>query len=208
MAASVVNETVDYYTKRGGTVYGLALDASKAFDRVEFTKLFECLIKRNVNPVVIRFLINMYLNQNVRVKFNQSCSEFFQVSNGVKQGGVLSPILFSVFIDVLLESLRNSGYGCKIGDQYVGCISYADDIIILTASLYSLNKMIKVCEKFASDFQVKFNGNKSKLIIFNRGNTNFKPTVFVNSEEVEVVNELNYLGSIISNKIDDTCKGF
>ena len=56
MAASVVNETVDYYTKRGGTVYGLALDASKAFDRVEFTKLFECLLKRNVNLVVVRFL--------------------------------------------------------------------------------------------------------------------------------------------------------
>ena len=49
MAASVVQETVDYYTNRGGTVYGLALDASKAFDRVEFIKLFECLLKRNVN---------------------------------------------------------------------------------------------------------------------------------------------------------------
>ena len=186
-------------------MYGLALDASKAFDRVEFHKLFECLLKRNVNLVVVRFLLNMYLNQNVRVKFNQSCTDFFHVTNGVKQGGVLSPILFSVYIDVLLESLQKSGYGCRIGDQYVGCISYADDIIILTASLFSLDKMIKVCEKYAKEFQVKFNGTKSKLIVFQKGGTILTPNVFVNSEKVEVVNELNYLGFMISNKPGDTC---
>ena len=77
MAASVVQETLDYYTNQGNTIYGLALDASKAFDRVEFYKLFECLIKRDVNLIVIRFLLNMYLSQNVRVRFNQSYSEFF-----------------------------------------------------------------------------------------------------------------------------------
>ena len=102
MAASVVQETVDYYTNQADTIYVLALDASKAFDRVEFYKLFECLITRNVNLIVVRFLLNMYLNQNVRVRFNQTYSEFFHVSNGVKQGGVLSPILFSVYIDVLI----------------------------------------------------------------------------------------------------------
>ena len=165
MAVSVVQETVDYYTNQGNTVYGLALDASKAFDRVEFYKLFQCLITRDVNLIVVRFLLNMYLSQNIRVRFNQTHSELFQVSNGVKQGGVLSPILFSIYIDILIESLQTSGYGCRVGDVYVGCVAYADDILILTASLFSLNKMIKICENYAVDYHVKFNGNKSKLII-------------------------------------------
>ena len=76
-AASIVQETVSYYTNQGGTVYGLALDASKAFDRVEFCKLFECLITRDVNLIVVRFLMNMYLNQSIRVRFNQAYSDFF-----------------------------------------------------------------------------------------------------------------------------------
>ena len=205
MAASVVQETVDYYTNRGGTVYGLALDASKAFDRVEFVKLFECLIKRNVNIVVVRFLLNMYLNQEVKVRFNKACSDLFHVTNGVKQGGILSPRLFNVYVDVLLESLRESGFGCRIGDQYVGCISYADDIFILTASLYSLKQMIMICENYASDFQVKFNGNKSKLIIFRKGNIEYNPCIYVNSEKVEIVKELNYLGFMISSNHGDIC---
>ena len=82
---------------------------------------------------------------------------------------MLSPILFSIYIDILIESLQTSGYGCRVGDVYnVGCVAYADDILILTASLFSLNKMIKICENYAVDYHVKFNGNKSKLIIFQK----------------------------------------
>ena len=99
------------------------------------------------------------------------------MTNGVKQGGVLSPRLFSIYIDVLIQSLQKSGYGCRVGDMYVGCIAYADDILILTASMYSLNKMIKVCEQYAKEYHVKFNGSKSKLIIFQRKNDIQNPNV-------------------------------
>ncbi|CAL4130586.1 unnamed protein product, partial [Meganyctiphanes norvegica] len=133
----------------GGRVYCLALDASKAFDRVSFSKLFKSLLSRNMNPLMIRLLINMYTKQENRVRYNQSYSDFFNVTNGVKQGGVLSPTLFSVYINDLLENLRSSGYGCNIGDMYVGCVSYADDIIILCASIYGIKQMIKICESYA-----------------------------------------------------------
>ena len=52
MTTTVISETIDYYVKRSGMVYNLALDASKAFDRVEFSKLFPCLISRDVNPIM------------------------------------------------------------------------------------------------------------------------------------------------------------
>ena len=144
----------------------------------------------------------MYLSQNVRVRFNQSYSEFFQISNGVKQGGVLSPILFSIYIDILIELLHKSGYGCKVGDVYVGCIAYADDILILTASLYSLNQMIKICELYAEEFSVKFNGNKSQLIIFEKKKSNTVPNVLIKGEKVEIVDKINYLGFNITNEYD------
>ena len=207
VAASIVQETIDYYSNRGGRVYCLALDASKAFDRVAFSQLFKCLVKRKMNPILIRLLINMYTNQINRVRYNQSFSELFTVTNGVKQGGVLSPTLFSVYVNELLDNMQNSGYGCSIGDKFVGCVSYADDIIILCASLYGLKQMIKICESYALEYQIKFNGNKSKLMIFSRDKSIVQVEIKVFNEVVEIVESMNYLGFKMSSGIEDSYLG-
>ena len=204
VAATIVKETIDYYQNRGGRVYCLALDASKAFDRVSFSQLFKCMLERNMCPLIIRFLVNMYTNQKNRVQYNQSFSDFFTVTNGVKQGGVLSPTLFSIYVNELLYNLENSGYGCKMGDKYVGCVSYADDIIIICASLYGLKQMIKICESYALKYQVKFNGSKSKLMLFSSSDTDGQVDIRVFNETVEWVNNMDYLGFKMSNKGDDS----
>ena len=71
------------------------LDASKAFDRVNLLLLFSKLLQRDMCPVFLRFLKSIYCNQQMRVKWNGTTSNTFSTSNGVKQGGVLSPILFN-----------------------------------------------------------------------------------------------------------------
>ena len=76
-------------------MYVLALDATKAFDRVQFGKLFETLLKRNFNCIYMRLLFIMYKSQTLRVRFNNTYSDYFSVTNGVKQGGVISPTLFN-----------------------------------------------------------------------------------------------------------------
>ena len=130
-ATAIVTETIDYYQNNGGAVYALALDATKAFDRVEYSQLFEMLISRGFNPLYIRLLLNMYINQTIRVKFSNEFSDYFSVSNGVKQGGIISPTLFTCYIDDMLNQLKSSKIGCHCGHEYVGCISYADDLILL-----------------------------------------------------------------------------
>ncbi len=71
--------------------------------------------------------MSMYINQKLRVTFNGYYSEWFNVTNGVKQGGVLSPTLFGVYIDGMLLQLKDSGIGYHIGDVYCGGLGYADD---------------------------------------------------------------------------------
>ena len=100
-----------YYNWFGSPVYTCFLDASKAFDRVEHWSLFKKLIDRNVPLVVVRILVNWYRQQTLCVKWGRNTSSFFTVSNGVRQGGILSPFLFTLYIDELSYQLNNSNLG-------------------------------------------------------------------------------------------------
>jgi len=87
----------------------------------------------------------------------------FPVSCGIRQGGILSPLLFKIYIGSVIHALTVSELGCRLGDVYVGCIAYADDIILLSASLVNLQKMIDVCFAQGSKLDNQFNSSKSCL---------------------------------------------
>ena len=73
-------------------------------------------------------------------------SDMFDVSNGVRQWGVMSPVLFGIYIDELLLELKRNGTGCFVGHHFCGAFGYADDIILLCPTLSGLKEMIKICE--------------------------------------------------------------
>jgi len=68
------------------------------------------------------------------------------VKSGIRQGGILCPIFFNIYMDVLLNTLKSSEYGCHLGKTFVGCIAYADDLILLSASVCDLQKMLTICD--------------------------------------------------------------
>ena len=166
MCSFMVLETIEYYKSKGSSVHVLLLDASKAFDRVDYIKLFEKLIKKGMCPLTVRLLLNMYIKQKLQVKWNNHKSHKFSVTNGVRQGGVLSTFLFSVYMDELLVTLKNNGVGCHMGHHYVGAFGYADDIILLCPSLQGMREMVKTCEDYATRYNILFNGKKSVYLVF------------------------------------------
>ena len=122
---------ISFYIKHQSSVYCTFLDASKAFDRVHYCKLFRLLIKRGLPACIVRILINMYTGNQVRVLWAGLASDYFAVRNGVKQGGVISPILFCIYIDDLLKRLSLSGIGCYIGTSFVGALCYVTRVVLL-----------------------------------------------------------------------------
>ena len=160
-------ETVEYYNDNDTDCYLLLLDASKAFDRVEYVKLFTILRDRKICPIVLRLLMNMYINQQIQVKWNNMISPTCTISNGVKQGGCMSPTLFSIYLDKLLGILRASNVGCRYGNHYMGAFCYADDISLLPPTVSGLQDMLKICERYADKYKIHFNASKSQLLCFN-----------------------------------------
>ena len=95
----MVNETIQYYYSNGAKpVYILLLDASKAFDKLSFYTLFNNLLDKKMCPRTVKLLFYMYTNQSSYVTWYNNCSETYIISNGVKQGGIISPLLFSIYI--------------------------------------------------------------------------------------------------------------
>ena len=142
MCSFLVIETIQYYRSQGSNVYAVLLDASKAFDKVQYNKLFKLLIKRKVCSIILRLLMNMYLINSAVVRWNNATSSPFKVCNGVKQGGVLSPYLFTLYVQPLIDEVRESKLGCHVGHLTCNIFMYADDIILLSPTIYALKKLI------------------------------------------------------------------
>ena len=82
----------------------------------------------------------MYTHQKYHVRWNNKQSDPFSVSNGVKQGSVIYPLLFSIYIDNLFSKLKQLGLGCNAGLTYAGAFGYADDIALVPPSIYGLKR--------------------------------------------------------------------
>ena len=179
------------------------MDLSKAFDLVEWVELFTILQKKKIAPVFLRIMLFIYSNQYCDVRWNGASSHRFPVLNGVRQGAVSSPLLFSVYIDGLIKELRASGLGCRMDRFFLGCLGYADDLLILSASRSGLQSMVKICEEFAKCKSLKFSTNvdpkksKTKCIIFSKGKQADVAPIMLNGDPLPWVQEVKHLGHVL-----------
>ena len=82
------------------------------------------------------------------ISWGNNVSFLFDVSNGVKQGGVLLPILFNIYMDCLIDKLKNSGVGCHIGNKFMGAYAYADDLVLLAPTKQGMKILLNLWEQF------------------------------------------------------------
>ena len=151
-----VMEVASYFVRKGSPCIITLLDCTKAFDKCRFDILFSKLLDKKLPAIVIRVLIFVYKEQRAWVRWGKARSRSFGIVNGTRQGSVLSPALFSVYMDDLMTKLRRSGVGCHLGGVFCGVVGYADDILLLAPSRSAMVTMLRICEDYAGDNNLEF----------------------------------------------------
>jgi hypothetical protein len=122
-----------------------------------FYKLIKKLEKREW------LILKRYYNISAaKIVCNNEYSNQFKIVTDVKQGGILSPFLFNMFIDELLECILNMNIGAKIGNMNMNLISYCDDLNLLFSNHVHGQIMLNKCNEFAENWKIRFNPKKSK----------------------------------------------
>ena len=134
MCIYVLKEFIEFYRSRNTSVFVTFLDASKVYDKIDHWQLFNKLLNIHVPVFIISILVFWYSRQEMFIRWGNSCSTKFRVTNGVKQGGILSPALFNVYMNNLSVSLNHSGIGGSLGGNLINHLCYADDLCLIALS--------------------------------------------------------------------------
>lgn len=204
MPILLLKELLRFYSNHGTNMFVCFLDASKAFDRIAYSILFSKLFQRNVPNYIIRLLWSWYGNHYARILWAGIFSETFRVCNGVRQGGILSPFLFAIYIDELSLSLQSVQVGCYLSQIIINHFLFADDAVIFAPSAKGLQQLLDVCSTFAETHKVVFNVVKSQCLIVRSNCVMLHQPVFKLSGSVLPFTDCyKYLGHLINSSLSD-----
>jgi hypothetical protein len=202
-----VRNVVENFISYGSTVNVCTLDLSKAFDRMNHYVVFFKLMDRNF-PAPLLALLEMWFSISATcVKWCGDVSYFFRPRAGVRQGGVLSPLLFSLAIDSIVYRIKSANVGCYISTICCSIFLYADDILLLSPTVTGLQILLSACEKELVDLDMRINAKKSLCIRFgSRYNVPCSELVTLDGSILKWVDKCRYLGvSFVSGRTLRCC---
>ena len=190
----------DYCHKKGKKIFACFVDFKKAFDSIPRELLFQKLQKIGVNGKFFNVLKTIYNNDNCCVRVGDKVTNTFLANQGVKQGCVLSPLLFNIFLSDLPELLSSSEcHPVKLANsQYIGGLFWADDVVLLSESNKGLSEMITKLGNYSTNNYLELNMSKTKSMVFNKTGRYHRNTYKLGNDVIFATNSYKYLGFIFT----------
>lgn len=178
-------------------VYQAFLDLEKAFDRLPRSEVQKTLINKNIDQNLRRAIMSFYSDTRSYVRTDNMHSEEFSIREGVRQGGVLSPILFNLVMDDVMKETRRETSKLLVGYQnmqpvWINECAFADDIVIFARNETELKRNLNTWNNKLSSKNLKINENKTKIMI--SGKSEEMVNIEINDQIIEQVNSFKYLG--------------
>ena len=136
----------------------------------------------------------MYESSQACIRLSDGLTNQFKIGMGVRQGDVLSPNLFNIFINDLPKYFQSCADSVKLNTADLHCLMYADDVVILTESATGLQEKLNKLEEFCADWCLNVNTDKTKIIFFNKAGSNIKWKFIFHDIIIDCVSSYRYLG--------------
>ena len=193
-----IRKIVENMINGGSTANLCSIDLSKAFDKVNHNALFIKLMQRLLPVKLLQLIENLLSDCFSAVKWFGTFSEYFHVGFGVRQGSVLSPFLFAIYVNDVAS-------GCKLGLN-IAVILYADDILLIAQSVTMLQTLLNRCEKELIWLDMTINVNKSCCIrIGKRYDATCANITTLSGLPLTWMREFRYLGTHIVSALTFKC---
>ena len=204
-AINTVKNVIQHFTRLGSTVSLCFVDVKKAFDKINIWGLLSHLRNKHVNQDVLNVLENWFAISSACVKWDGVISDTVSLSAGVRQGGILSPLLFSSYVDLVLSDLEDSTLGCFIKGQCVNSFLYADDLLLISISVSDLQLLLNVCSNTFAFLDLHINMMKSCCLRFGNRHRSKCKEISLNNTNLAWVNESKYLGVTLKAGLKFSC---
>jgi len=179
-------------------VFACFIDFEKAFDRVDWKKLMEILNKLGFDAKERRLINNLYNKQQVKIRIEDKESEPAYIGRGVRQGCILSPILFSIYTEAIMrEAFEDSEEGVSIGGVKMKDIRFADDQVVIAETEEGLQKLVDSLHTTIGRYNMKMNIKKTKVMRISR-NGEGNMDIYINGNKIDQVKSFKYLGTEIT----------
>ena len=203
-AILLLKEIIMRYNSEGSDVFCAQIDLSKAFDNIDHDILLEKLLDSNVPIAIVRIVGFMIKNSYTHVRFKNCRSPEWRINAGCRQGGILSPLLFNVYLLELVRKIAKICPGCELGYVKWNIIAYADDILLLAPSAKALQMLLDTFCELINGVKLKINPNKSKFIVFRKDKKNVPiHRMRIGESILEEVDSIKYLGCMLDARLND-----
>ena len=164
MASLVITEAIADAREARKQLFIASLDARKAFDVVNQSILKSKLFQTSVKRPLWAMIDDLYMNSAECIRWKGVDSDMYSVSQGVKQGGVLSPLLYKTYINDLLVSMRRAELGLQIGGIYLGTPTVADDVLLMSTNQLELQAMLNMAHDYSVYHEYEIHPQKSVVV--------------------------------------------
>ena len=197
---SILHNLIQKYCHRKkGKIYGCFVDFSKAFDNVSRDILLNILQKNGVDGKFFDILKTIYSNDMACIKIGNRYSAPFKPNKGVRQGCVLSLLLFNIFLADLQKELDSCNDNVKLGgNKELSCLLWADDILILSESGDGLQRKLNTLGIYCTNNKLSVNTDKTECMVFNKTGRLIEDKVLFNSTTIKNVRKYKYLGFLVT----------